>query len=258
MKTVILCGGYGTRIRDVSDLPKPMIPIGSLPILWHIMKYYSCFGHKDFVLCLGYKSEVIKDFFFHYRQRVGDSTLYLDGSRSAIYHGPFAEADWSVTFAETGANTMTGGRLRRIARYIDDDVFMMTYGDGVADIDIDDLLAFHASHGKVATVTGVRPPARFGELAISATGRATAFNEKPQAEGGHINGGFFVFTKKIFSYLDDRDDLVFETDPVKRLVEDGELMVYKHEGFWQPMDTYREFKLLNGLYADGHAPWVKW
>jgi glucose-1-phosphate cytidylyltransferase len=260
MKTVILCGGYGTRIRDVADnLPKPMIPIGDLPILWHIMKYYSCFGHKDFVLCLGYKSEVIKDFFANYKQRVSDFTIALDGKQAPLYHDGFSEADWMVTLAETGMNAMTGARIRKIRRYIgNDDMFMLTYGDGVGDIDIDALLRFHRSHGKAMTLTGVQPPGRFGELSIGKDGLVEGFNEKPQSIGGCINGGFFVCDKRIFDYLDDREDLVFERDPMEALVRDGQLMVYRHEGFWQPMDTYREYQLLNDRYAKGNAPWVIW
>jgi len=260
MKTVILCGGYGTRIRDVADnIPKPMIQIGSLPILWHIMKYYSCYGHKDFVLCLGYKSEVIKEFFINYKQRVSDFTISLEGREKPTYHEKFAEADWLVTLAETGLNAMTGARVRKIKKYLgDDDTFMLTYGDGVGNIDIEALIAYHKSHGKVLTLTGVQPPGRFGELSVGQGGKIDGFNEKPQSSGGYINGGFFVCSRRLFDYLDDREDLVLERDPMERLVRDGELMMFQHDGFWQPMDTYREYQLLNDLYAKKMAPWVKW
>ncbi len=260
MKTVILCGGYGTRIRDVAEnIPKPMVPIGEYPILWHIMKYYAAFGHADFVLCLGYKSEVIKDFFFNYETRASDFTLKLGDKNSLVRHNTHSEEGWTITMAETGLNAMTGARVKRIQKYIgDDDCFMLTYGDGVGDIDIDQLLAFHKSHGKVATLTGVRPPGRFGELIYSGDNAVTGFNEKPQVSGGRINGGFFVFNREIFSYLNNDEQLVLEQDPMKQLVAAGELMVFEHDGFWQPMDTAREYTLLNQLYTNNNAPWVKW
>ena len=260
MKVVILCGGYGTRIRDVADnIPKPMIPVGRFPILWHIMKYYACYGHKDFVLCLGYKSQAIKDFFLNYEAHIKDFTIDLGGKASVQFHTEHAESDWRVTLAETGLNALTGARIRRAQKYLgDDDSFMLTYGDGVGDVDLDRLLAFHNSHGKALTVTGVRPPGRFGELLSDANGKVTEFNEKPQATGGRISGGFFVCRKNLFDYLDDREDLMFEKEPMARLVKDGQLMVFEHDGFWQPMDTHREYQLLNDLYDSGKAPWVKW
>ena len=258
MKTVILCGGFGTRIRDVADnIPKPMIPIGGLPILWHIMKYYSYYGQKDFVLCLGYKSNIVKEFFLNYRAMVSDCTISLDGTSAPIFHNSTTEADWRVTLAETGINAMTGARIRRIRNYIDDDMFLLTYGDGVGDIDIAELIRFHKRHGKIATVTGVQPPGRFGELQLDGD-RVLAFNEKPQISGGYINGGFFVCNRKIFDYLDDREDLVFEKEPLRRLVADGQMNVFKHDGFWQPMDTSREYSILNNLYDSGRAPWIRW
>ncbi len=260
MKIVILCGGYGTRIRDVADdIPKPMIPVGRFPILWHIMKYYACFGHKEFVLCLGYKSQAIKDFFLNYEAHIKDFTINLGGKAGIQFHTDHSESDWRVTLAETGLNAMTGSRVRRIRKYIgDDESFMLTYGDGVGDVDLDKLLAFHNAHGRVLTVTGVRPPGRFGELLNDASGAVTEFNEKPQATGGRISGGFFVCRREIFDYLDDREDLVFEKEPMTKLVKDGQLMMYEHDGFWQPMDTNREYQLLNGLYDSQNAPWVKW
>jgi glucose-1-phosphate cytidylyltransferase len=260
MKTVILCGGYGTRIRDVSDdLPKPMIPIGNFPILWHIMKYYSTYGHTDFILCLGYKSIVIKDFFLNYSVRSNDITIVL-GQDSAINNQKRHDEDgWSITMAETGLNTMTGARVKHIKDYIgDDEDFMLTYGDGVGDIDIDRLLEFHKSHGKIATLTGVRPPGRFGELEYNKQKSVNGFNEKPQTSGGRINGGFFVFRKEFFNYLSDNENLVLEQEPMKALVKDKQLMVFEHDGFWQPMDTSREYNLLNSMYDKKQAPWVKW
>lgn len=258
MKVVILCGGYGTRIRDVADdIPKPMIPVGRYPILWHIMKYYSTFGHKDFVLCLGYKSQVIKDFFLNYEAHTKDFTISLGRSSDLCFHTDHDESDWQVTLAETGLQAMTGARIKRIRQYVGNDDFMLTYGDGVGDVDLAQLLAFHRSHGKALTVTGVRPPGRFGEL-VSDTGKVVAFNEKPQTAGGRISGGYFVANAKLFDFLDDNEDLVFEQGPMRRLVSDGQLMVYEHDGFWQPMDTSREYQLLNDMYAQGTAPWVKW
>ena len=259
MKVVILCGGYGTRIRDVADnIPKPMIPIGRYPILWHIMKYYASFGHKEFVLCLGYKGQVIKDFFLSYEAHTKDFTITLGQREKLEFHTEHDESDWKVTLAETRLDAMTGARIARIHNYVGDDDFMLTYGDGVGDVDIGRLLAFHRSHGKVLTVTGVRPPGRFGELLSASDGQVTEFNEKPQATGGRISGGFFVANKELFDYLEDRDDLVFEQGPMRKLVSDGQLMVHEHDGFWQPMDTNREYQLLNDLYEAGTAPWVRW
>ena len=260
MKVAILCGGYGTRIRDVADdIPKPMIPVGGLPILWHIMKYYAHFGHKNFVLCLGYKGQVIKDFFLNYEARTRDFTLELGGAKSIEYHNDHDESDWSVTLAETGLDSMTGTRVKRVQKYLaDEENFMLTYGDGVGSIDLDKLVEFHKSHGKILTVSGVRPPGRFGELMSDTDGMVTEFNEKPQASGGRISGGFFVCRREIFNYLDNREDLVFERAPMENLVRDGQLMVYEHDDFWQPMDTYRDYMLLNGLYDKGEAPWVVW
>ncbi len=259
MKTVILCGGYGTRIRDVSEnIPKPMIPIGPYPIVWHIMKYYSTYGFNDFVLCLGYKKHVIKDFFLNYEAHTKDFTIGL-GSRDDIeFHTEHDESDWKVTLADTGLNAMTGSRISQIKKYVGDKDFMLTYGDGVGDIDLAALVEFHKSHGKVLTVTGVRPPGRFGEV-LCKDDQVVEFNEKPQTEGGRISGGYFIASSGIFDYLKENDEgLVFEQEPMRKLVGDGELMMYQHDGFWQPMDTSREYQLLNNLYNNGNAPWVKW
>ncbi len=258
MKVIILCGGYGTRIRDVAEnIPKPMIPIGGLPILWHIMKYYACYGHRDFVLCLGYKSHVIKDFFLNYEAHTKDFTIYLGRKGEIIFHTDHDESDWKVTLAETGADAMTGARVKRIQKYVGDDDFMLTYGDGVGNVNLDELLNYHRGHGQALTVTGVRPPGRFGEL-VHTDGVISEFNEKPQASGGRISGGFFVATPKVFDYLEDDDSLIFERQPMRKLVADRQLMVFEHDGFWQPMDTSREYQLLNSLYEEGKAPWVRW
>ncbi|WP_319245486.1 glucose-1-phosphate cytidylyltransferase [uncultured Propionivibrio sp.] len=258
MQVVILCGGYGTRIRDVTDnIPKPMIPIGRFPILWHIMKYYASYGHRDFVLCLGYKSDVIKDFFLNYEAHTKDFTINLGRKGEITFHTDHDESDWKVTLAETGTDAMTGARIKRIHKYVGDDDFMLTYGDGVGNVNIDELLNYHRGHGRALTVTGVRPPGRFGEL-VHTDGVVHEFNEKPQAAGGRISGGFFVATPKVFDYLEDDDSLVFEQQPMRKLVADHQLMVYEHDGFWQPMDTSREYQLLNSLYDEGKAPWVRW
>jgi len=258
MKVVILCGGYGSRIRDVAnDIPKPMIPIGPYPILWHIMKYYSHYGHKEFVLCLGYKKQIIKDFFLNYETHTKDFTITLGKREKIEFHTDHGESDWAVTLADTGLDSMTGARIAKIKKYVGDEDFMLTYGDGVGDIDINKLLDFHHSHGKALTLSGVRPPGRFGEL-VTSDGFVTEFNEKPQATGGRISGGYFVASPKLFDYLNDDAQLVFEQEPMRKLVADGELMVYEHDAFWQPMDTSREYSLLNNLYNKGTAPWVKW
>ncbi len=257
MKTIILAGGYGTRIRDVADdIPKPMIPIGPYPILWHIMKSYAHFGHKDFVICLGYKGQVIKDFFLNYEAYTRDFTISF-GSGALTYHNSHKESDWKVTLTDTGIRSMTGSRISRIRDYVGNEDFMFTYGDGVSDVDIDKLLDFHKSHGKILTVTGVRPPGRFGEMMAGSNGQVKAFNEKPQASAGRISGGFFVASPKLFDYVTDDEDLVFEQQPIHSLVADQQLMMYEHDGFWQPMDTSREYLLLNSLYEKGNAPWVR-
>ena len=239
MKTVILCGGYGTRIRDVADnIPKPMIPIGKLPILWHLMNYYAGFGHDDFVLCLGYKGGSIRNFFDNYSSQSGQGEL-----------------KWNVTLADTGEDSMTGARIRKIREHVKDEPFMLTYGDGLSDIDINSLITYHQSKNTTVTVTGVRPPARFGELEVGSDGKATGFNEKPQASAGLISGGFFVCEPAVFDVLEDRQDLVFEKEPMQSLVAQKELAVYQHDGFWQCMDTYRDWQLLNEMLEQGKAPW---
>ena len=258
MKVIILCGGYGTRIRDVADhLPKPMIGVGRFPILWHIMKYYASYGHKDFVLCLGYKSHVIKDFFLNYEAHTKDFTIALGCDGRIEFHTDHEESDWRVTLAETGLDAMTGARIARIRKYVGDEDFLLTYGDGLGNVDLNELIKFHRSHGKALTVTGVRPPGRFGEL-VHSDGVITEFNEKPQATGGRISGGYFVASPGLFDYLIDDEALVFEQAPMRRMVTDRQLMVFEHDGFWQTMDTHREYQLLNSLYEKGEAPWVRW
>lgn len=258
MKTVILAGGYGSRIRDVSqDIPKPMIPVGRRPILWHIMKGYAHFGVKDFVLCLGYKSEDIKNYFINYRRYQSDFTLDM-ASQAVDYHGDGHVNDWRITFAETGLETGTGGRVKRIQKYVeDDDCFMLTYGDGVGDVDIKALVAFHKAHGKAMTVTGAHPPGRFGDLHVEGD-RVVAFNEKPQTHEGYISAGYFVCSRKIFDYLPDDPAVMLERAPMKNIVDEGQLMVYRHDGFWHPMDTSRDYNYLNDVWKQGSAPWKIW
>lgn len=258
MKTVILCGGFGMRIRDVSDnLPKPMIPIGSQPILWHIMEYYAHWGHKEFILCLGHKGDVIRDFFLNYETHTRDFTITLGKDKSISYGGKHLEADWKITLADTGLNALTGARVKRVQKYLNrEENFMLTYGDGVGDVSLKDLVQFHLSHKKILTVTGVRPPGRFGELRADSNKRVIEFNEKSQATEGRISGGFFVCRKELFDYLDSRENLEFEKEPIKKLVSEGQMMMYEHNGFWQPMDTYRDYLFLNSLYEKGEAPWV--
>lgn len=261
MKVVILCGGQGTRIRGVADdLPKPMIPIGGYPILWHIMSGYAAAGFKDFVLCLGYKGGTIKDFFLNYNTRVADVTIdFARGGALAIANAA-RKIDWRVTLAETGLDTLTGSRLKRIEPHIGNDPeFMLTYGDGVGNVDLAALIAFHRKSNAVVTVSGVRPPGRFGEIGHDASGRVSEFNEKPQATGGRISGGFFVCNRKIFDYLDAaREDQVLEAEPLQKIARAGQMAMYPHDGFWQCMDTYRDYALLNDIYDKGEAPWKVW
>jgi len=258
MKVVLLCGGLGTRIRDVADdIPKPMIPIGPYPIIWHIMKTYAHFGHKEFVLCLGYKGHSIKNFFLNYEAYTSNFTIDYGTGGGIEYHDGHDLSDWKISLVDTGSKAMTGARIARIREYVGDEDFMLTYGDGVSDLDIDKLLAFHKQHGKVLTVTGVRPPGRFGEMVSGADGVISEFNEKPQATAGRISGGFFVARPELFDYLEDREDLVFEQDPMHKLVADEQLVMFKHDGFWQPMDTSREYQMLNSMYDEGRAPWVR-
>jgi len=260
MKAVILCGGQGTRIRSVDELlPKPMLPIGERPIVWHIMKLYAHYGVDDFVLCLGYKSWLFKEWFLNYRAMLSDVTLDLARPKEIAFHPGYEPENWRVTLAETGTETMTGGRLSRVRRHLGDTgTFLLTYGDGVADVDIRALLDFHERKGKVATVTVVRPPSRFGEMAIDGD-HVRHFTEKPQISEGSVNGGFFVFdAARIWDYVSDDPNLVLERGPLQALADQGELAAYRHDGFWQPMDTPREFRELNELWDSGRAPWNVW
>jgi len=258
MQVIILCGGQGTRLRDVSEnLPKPMVPIGERPILWHIMKGFSHYGLNRFILCLGYQSWVIKRYFLDYHLASTDFTLSLAQPERVQMHNSVPVEDWQITLAETGNDAMTGCRVKRIERYIDGDEFLLTYGDGVADIDIPQLLEFHRSHGRMGTVTAVRPPGRFGEIEVS-DGQVTEFNEKPNVSRGRINGGFFVFRREFFSRLRDDPTLTLEQEPLIQLARDGELMAFEHDGFWQPMDTARDHRYLNDLWNRDQAPWRTW
>ena len=259
MKVVILCGGQGTRLREETEVrPKPMVELGGRPILWHLMKLYAHHGLHDFVLCLGYKAHVIKDFFLNYEARVNDCTVRLGRNSGIEFHSGHPEEGWSITLAETGLNAMTGARVRRVRRYLNNEPFCLTYGDGLGNVDIPGLLAFHRSHGRLATVTGVRPAGRFGELVVEGA-HVRDFSEKPQATSGFINGGFFVFEPEFVErYLNDREDLVLEKEPLQQLAADGELMIWPHQGFWQPMDTFREWKLLEDLWSAGDPPWKVW
>lgn len=262
IQVMILCGGKGTRIRDVSEiLPKPMLPVGDRPILWHIMKRYASFGHTDFVLCLGYKGHMIKDFFMNYRSHVEDMFVKLKPDETGPeikFLEPCDEVGWNIYLAETGDETQTGSRVKRAAKYIKEGTFMLTYGDGVGDVDIEKLLAFHKAHGKLVTVTGVRPPGRFGELEVKGD-EVKVFSEKPQVGGGLINGGFFVMERAFVDrYILDETTMALELDPLKNCARDGEMRVFTHDGFWQPMDTLREYHLLNDLWATGEASWKSW
>ncbi|HEV2392833.1 MAG TPA: glucose-1-phosphate cytidylyltransferase [Verrucomicrobiae bacterium] len=257
MKVVIFCGGLGTRLREETEFrPKPMVPIGERPILWHIMKTYAHFGHKDFVLCLGYKGDVIKEYFRNYHWNTSDVTLKLGPRPQIKYHNQHGEEDWSVTLVDTGQATMTGGRLKRVLRFIDEDNFLVTYGDGLTNSNINDSIAFHRAQGKMVTITAVRPAGRFGDLEIAGD-TVTAFKEKAEEQTGFINGGFFVMNKRIGDYLTG-DKCVLEQEPLNRLAAEGQIAAYCHAGFWQCMDTFREQQLLANLWNSGHAPWKVW
>jgi glucose-1-phosphate cytidylyltransferase len=260
MKAMILCGGSGTRIRDVSELlPKPMLPIGNFPILWHIMKIYSYYGINEFVLGLGYKGWKIKEYFLNYKAMIKDVTIEFQDNKSLIFHDEVIEKDWKVTLAETGEKAMTGARVWKMRKYVEeDDFFALTYGDGVSNVDIKKLIEFHNSCGKIGTVTGVRPASRFGEIVLREN-LITSFNEKPNVSEGWINGGFMILdSKRIWDYLWPDDNLNFEKETLTALARDQQLVSFKHDGFWQCMDTFREYELLNELWQCGKAPWKVW
>ena len=257
MKVVILAGGFGTRISEESHLiPKPMINIGRKPILWHIMKMYSFYGYSDFIICCGYKQEVIKEWFGNYYLHNSDITLDFTNSNKIIVHNNFAEP-WKVTIVDTGLNTMTGGRIKRVRDYIDGEAFLLTYGDGVADVNITDLIKFHQKSKRLATLTAVQIPPRFGIANINTNNEIISFLEKPLGDGSWINGGFFVLQPQIFNYIDG-DDTIWEKEPLETLASQKQLMAFKHKGFWRPMDTMREKNMLEDLWKSGNAPWKIW
>lgn len=257
MKVVILAGGLGTRISEESHLnPKPMIEVGDAPILWHIMKYYSSYGFNEFIICCGYKGYVIKEYFADYYLHRSDVTFDFANNNEMIIHNNVAEP-WKVTVVDTGLHTMTGGRLKRIQKYVGDQTFMMTYGDGVSDIDLDALLEFHRVHKKAATLTAIQPGGRFGVLDIDDNETVRQFSEKAKEDGGWINAGFMVLEPEVFDYIEG-DDTFFEKEPLENLALDGKLAAYRHEGFWKCMDTMRDKGMLDELWNSGQAPWKRW
>jgi glucose-1-phosphate cytidylyltransferase len=256
MKAVILAGGLGTRLREETEFrPKPMVEVGGRPILWHIMKQLGSHGITDFVVAAGYRANMIKQYFLDYDARNNDFTIELGRQGSLRFHGDHEESDWTVTVADTGPETLTAGRVLRASRYLDDAPFLVTYGDGVADVDVTSLIRFHQSNGTLATVTTVQPTSRFGVLDTSEDGRVVSFREKPQLDGW-INIGYFIFEQPVLRFLDETHPL--ETTPLARLADQGQLSAFRHGGFWQPMDTYRESQLLNQLWSSGSAPWKTW
>ena len=255
MKAVILAGGRGTRLsEETTTKPKPMVEIGGRPILWHIMQIYASHGVREFIICLGYKGYLIKEYFLNYRLHMSDVTI--DMAKGAIDYYRSGETDWRVTLVDTGEQTMTGGRLKRVREYLSDDTFLLTYGDGVADIDVSKLTAFHRAHGGMATVTSVAPPGRFGAIETRGT-KVTSFREKSAGENFAINGGFFVLSPKVFDYIKG-DSTVWEQEPMELLSQEGALFAYPHAGFWHPMDTLRDKDYLESLWATGRAPWKTW
>ena len=257
MQVVILCGGLGTRLREETEYrPKPMVHIGGRPILWHIMKTYAAHGHKEFILCLGYKGEVIREFFLNYHAMTSDLTMRLGNAASYEFHTAHDEEDWTVTLVETGLKTMTGGRLQRVLPHVRGDEFLLTYGDGVTDSNIAESIAFHHEHGGLATLTAIPPENRFGHLDLHGT-EVRSFQEKPRSRDEYVNGGYFVMNKRVGEYLTG-DDCVLEKEPLSRLAAEGKLHAYQHQGFWQCMDNFREYELLNKLWDGGAAPWKVW
>jgi len=257
MKVLILAGGFGTRLsEETQNLPKPMIPIGTKPILWHIMKIYSHYGFNDFIILLGYKGYTIKEYFANYFLHQSDVTI--DVKRNHIEVHNTSSEPWKVTLVDTGLNTMTGGRVKRVEDYIKGEPFMLTYGDGVADIDINKLINEHRSHGKAITMTAIQPEGRFGSLKFINKNQIESFEEKPKGDGNWINGGFFVCEPKVLDYITDGDKTIFERAPLENLAKEGELFTYKHHGFWKPMDTLRDNKILNDLWDKGQAKWKLW
>lgn len=257
MKVLLLAGGFGTRLSEETDIrPKPMVEIGGKPILWHIMKIYSQYGFNDFVVLLGYKGYYIKEYFANYFLHRSDITIDLKNNNMEILNN--TSEPWKVTLLDTGLNTMTGGRVKRAQKYVGDEPFMLTYGDGVSNVNIEELVKFHKSHGKALTMTSVQPEGRFGALNIEDDNKVTHFKEKPKGDGGWINGGFFVCEPKVFDYILDGDSTVFEQSPLQNLAIDGEIHTYKHDGFWKPMDSLKDKNDLNKLWEENKAPWKIW
>jgi len=259
MDVIILCGGKGTRLsEETTKKPKPMVEIGGMPILWHIMKIYSYYGFKRFLLALGYKGNQIKQYFYNYKNTGGNFSLKLDPNHDPEYFNRCDEKDWEITFIDTGENTLKGGRVKRLEKYIKSDLFHLTYGDGVGDINITKLVEYHKSHKCIGTVTAVRPPSRFGELNLDRGNNVFSLEEKPQMGRGFINGGFFVFNKKMLSYLNADEDCDFEFGPLQQIAKEGQLKAFKHDGFWQCMDNVRERDYLDHQIRINNAPWMKW
>ena len=257
MKAVILAGGFGTRLsEETQNIPKPMVPIGGKPILWHIMKIYSSYGINDFIVLLGYKGYVIKEYFANYFLHQSDVIIDLKNNNIEILNN--SAEPWKITLLDTGLHTMTGGRVKRIEELIGDETFMLTYGDGVSDVNIEELLKSHREHGKAVTMTAVQPEGRFGSLKLTDNHKVDAFEEKPKGDGSWINGGFFVCNPEVFSYIKNGDQTVFEREPLEDLAKDGELYSFKHYGFWKPMDTLRDNKILNDLWDAKKASWKLW
>jgi glucose-1-phosphate cytidylyltransferase len=257
MKVLILAGGLGSRLSEETSLkPKPMVEIGGKPILWHIMKIYSHFGFNEFIILCGYKGYMIKEYFSNYYSHMSDLTIDMN-KHVTTYHNNHAEP-WIVTLVDTGLDTMTGGRIKRVKNYVGDEPFMLTYGDGVSDVNIHDLISYHNTHGKIITMTSVQPEGRFGSLVIDNTDRVLAFQEKPKGDGAWINAGFFVCQPELFNYIPEGDNVIFERSPLENLARDGQLYTYKHEGFWKPMDTQRDKNQLDDMIERHQAPWIKW
>jgi len=259
LKAVILCGGQGTRLREETEFkPKPMVLIGGMPIVWHIMKIYSHYGIRDFVLCLGYKGEMIKEYFLHQELMSHDVTVSLKKGKRIVHEGKGDVEDWNITLADTGLDAMTGARVKRVEKYIDEDEFMLTYGDGLADIDIKKLLDHHHRIGTVGTLSGANPQTRFGMIKSDQKGIVTEFIEKPTLYEDYVNGGFYVFGKRFFDYVDDDDSCILERAPLVKLAKERQLSMYKHGGFWHCMDTYRDYVDLNSIWDSGKVPWKVW
>lgn len=256
MKVVLLAGGFGTRISEESYLkPKPMIDIGGMPVIWHIMKYYTHYGYNEFIICAGYKQHVIKEYFADYYLHNSDITFDFSAENKIVVHNNTSEA-WIVTIVDTGLNTFTGGRIKRIQKYIGDEPFMLTYGDGVCDVPIDKLVTFHKANGKIGTITAVQPEGRFGVLDLEGS-KINSFREKSKTDVGYINGGFMVMQPEIFKYIEG-DEIIFEREPLESIADKGQLMAYKHDGFWHCMDTMRDKERLEKLWECGQAPWKVW